>query len=316
MKFCQSSSLWHNLTVSGKRSKVLCDETKRSYSSLKKTRGQTKGIGIILLKMHDGIIKRLTNVRYIPDLNKNIISLGVLDFDGYKITLEDGNLKVVRGTFVAMKGAQKANLYFLDGSTVTGRATVSSGSEEKTSNSSCLWHMHLGHAEEKALQGLVKQGPLKGAKTQKFDFCDHCVLGKQTRVKFNTVVHRTKGTLDYIHINVLGPSKNASLGSKRWFMIIIDDFSRYVWTTLVKENESPNTPFKVELEIREDPENIIDDHGEDESDDQEEISVEVEHSLPVIDDDVPCTYREAVQSVDVKKCKLAMDEEMKSLHQN
>ena len=50
---------------------------------------QTKGIGTIRLKMHDGTIRRLTNVRYILDLKKNLISLGVLDSDGYKVTLEN-----------------------------------------------------------------------------------------------------------------------------------------------------------------------------------------------------------------------------------
>ena len=116
--------------------------------------------------------------------------------------MENGVLKVVRGAFVAMKGTRKANLYFLDGSTVTGRAAVSSSSEEKANNSSRLWHMRLGHVGEKALQGLMKQGLLKGAKTGKFDFCEHCVMGKQTRVKFGIAIHRTKGSLDYIHTDV------------------------------------------------------------------------------------------------------------------
>jgi hypothetical protein len=76
------------------------------------------------------------------------------------------------------------------------------------------------------LQGLVKQGLLKGAKTRKHGFCEHCVLGKQTRVKFGTAVHNIKGILDYVHTNVWGPSKNESIGGNRWFVTFIDDFSR------------------------------------------------------------------------------------------
>uniref|UniRef100_A0A803P8A9 CCHC-type domain-containing protein n=1 Tax=Cannabis sativa TaxID=3483 RepID=A0A803P8A9_CANSA len=98
------------------------------------------------------------------------VSSGVFYSDGYRITLEDRNLKIVQGAFVAVKGTRKVNLYFLDGSTVIGRAVVSSSSEEKTSDSSCLWHMRLGHAREKDLIGLVKQGLLKGAKIGKFNF--------------------------------------------------------------------------------------------------------------------------------------------------
>ena len=198
---------------------------------------QTKGIGTVRLKMHDGTIRRLTDVRYVPDLKKNLISLGVLDSSGYKVTMEGGVLKVVRGAFLAMKGTRQRNLYFLDGYTVIGRAADSSSSDDEASDTSRLWHMRLGHVGEKTLQGLVKQGLLKGAKTGKLDFCKHCVMGKQTRVKFGTAIHRTKATLDYVHTDVWGPSKNASLGGKHYFVTFIDDFSRYVWVYTMKHKD-------------------------------------------------------------------------------
>jgi hypothetical protein len=42
------------------------------------------GISTIKIKMHDGIVRTLTNVRNIPDLKKNLISLDTLDSLGYK----------------------------------------------------------------------------------------------------------------------------------------------------------------------------------------------------------------------------------------
>lgn len=110
---------------------------------------KTKGIGSIRLKLHDGSIRVLTDVRYIPDLKKNLISLGTFDAKGYSIIIKGGVLKVVRGALITMKGTRKGNLYFLDGSTVTGRAAVSKSSDD--SDESRLWHMRLGHAGEKAL---------------------------------------------------------------------------------------------------------------------------------------------------------------------
>jgi hypothetical protein len=41
------------------------------------------GIGTIRIRMYDGIMKTLTNVRHMPDLKKNIISLGTLESLGY-----------------------------------------------------------------------------------------------------------------------------------------------------------------------------------------------------------------------------------------
>jgi hypothetical protein len=37
------------------------------------------GIGSVKIKFHDGKIRRLTGVRHIPDLTKNLISLGSLE---------------------------------------------------------------------------------------------------------------------------------------------------------------------------------------------------------------------------------------------
>jgi hypothetical protein len=39
---------------------------------------EIKWIGTIHLKMHNGVVKTLTEVRYVPDLKKNLFSLGVL----------------------------------------------------------------------------------------------------------------------------------------------------------------------------------------------------------------------------------------------
>ena len=48
-------------------------------------------------------------------------------------------------------------------------------------------------------------------------------------VKFESEVHRTEGLLDCIHADIWGPTKTASLGSRRWFVTFVDDFSRRCW---------------------------------------------------------------------------------------
>ena len=64
------------------------------------------------------------------------------------------------------------------------------------------------------------------------EFCEHCVLSKKIKVKFGTAVHHNKGILHYVHTNMWGPSKNASLGEKYYFISFVDDYSRrnYVMT--------------------------------------------------------------------------------------
>ena len=45
------------------------------------------GKGIIRLKMLDGMTRELVNVRHVPDLKKNLISLGMLDKMGCLVKL-------------------------------------------------------------------------------------------------------------------------------------------------------------------------------------------------------------------------------------
>ena len=45
-------------------------------------------IGIIKIKMFDGIVRTLNDVRHVPDLKRNLISLNTLDLKGYKYTGE------------------------------------------------------------------------------------------------------------------------------------------------------------------------------------------------------------------------------------
>ena len=147
------------------------------------------GMGKIKLKLHDGTVRNLIEVRYIPNLKKNLISVGFLESKGFKITMKNGILKVSYGAFVALRAARKRNMYFLDGSTIVGEATTASNiTREVASDTTRLWHMRLGHASENALKSLIKQDLLKGTKACKLKFCEHCVLGKQTRVKFDTAV--------------------------------------------------------------------------------------------------------------------------------
>ena len=60
---------------------------------------------------------------------------------------------------------------------------------------------------EKSMQALAKQGLLKGAKTCKLEFYEYCVLSKKVKVKFGTVIPRTREVLDYVHTNVWVPPR-------------------------------------------------------------------------------------------------------------
>ncbi|KAK2974756.1 hypothetical protein RJ640_010016 [Escallonia rubra] len=108
---------------------------------------EVMGIGTIKIKMFDGIVKILGDVRYIPDLKKNLISLGTLDSIDCSISIKGGVMKVSKGAMVIMKGQKTGNLYKLMGKTIIGEASVSTHACSSNDNSE-LWHKRLGHLSE------------------------------------------------------------------------------------------------------------------------------------------------------------------------
>nr|XP_016499027.1 PREDICTED: uncharacterized protein LOC107817677 [Nicotiana tabacum] len=81
--------------------------------------------GTIRFRMHDDVVRTLTDVRYVPELKKNLISLGTLEYLGCKFTSEGGVLKDFQDAFVIMKAHRSGSLYTLLDSTVIDPTAVS-----------------------------------------------------------------------------------------------------------------------------------------------------------------------------------------------
>ena len=191
------------------------------------------GIGIVKIMMFDGVVRILSNVRHVLDLRKNLISLGVLDNLGYSYSSKGGIMKITKGALMMMKGQKVSTLYRLIGNTVVGRVAVTTQVESST-NDTKLWHMRLGHIGERGMLELHKRNLLKGMKTCKLDFCKYCVYGKLHKVSFKTGSHTSKGILDYIHSDVLGPVSVSSHSGAQYFVSFINDYSRKVWIYFMK----------------------------------------------------------------------------------
>jgi hypothetical protein len=157
--------------------------------------------------------------------------------------MKGGVIRVCKGSLVVMKGNKVDGLYLLQGSVIIGSAAVSS-SNDSDSDTTRLWHMRLGHVSERGMTILSKRGLLCDQKTGSLDFCEHCVFGKQCRVKFSTGIHRTSGTVDYIHSDLWGPSQVPSKGGARNFVTFIEDFSRKVWVYFLKKKSDVFVTFK------------------------------------------------------------------------
>ena len=209
------------------------------------------GIGYVQIKTHDGMIRTLKHVRHIPGMKRNLISLSTLDKEWLKYTGSGGVVKVSKGSLVCLLGDLNAsNLYVLRGSTVHGSISAAAVNNFEPSKTN-LWHMRLGHMSELGMAELMKRNLLNGCILSGKKFCEHCVFGKHKRIKFNTSVHTTKGTLDYVHADLWGPSRKPSFGGARYMLTIIDDYSRRLWPYFLKNKDdtfAAFTEWKVMIE--------------------------------------------------------------------
>lgn len=158
-----------------------------------------KGIRTVQVKMFDNQIRVMSNVRYVPELKRSLLSLGGFDKAVYVCKLENGTLKIVKGAIVKLKGKLEKGLYHLIGSTVVGTTTISSLKEQQATK---IWHMRLGHVSEKGLTELHKQGLLGKGSLGALELYEHCIYGKTTRVCFGKGKHTSKNILEYESVNI------------------------------------------------------------------------------------------------------------------
>ncbi|CAA7032610.1 unnamed protein product [Microthlaspi erraticum] len=82
------------------------------------------GIGSIKIRTHDGKFCTLKEVRHVPSMSMNLISLSLLDSRGFKYSGGDGVLNIFKDSDVMLKGILHGTLYLLQGSTTTYREDV------------------------------------------------------------------------------------------------------------------------------------------------------------------------------------------------
>jgi hypothetical protein len=66
--------------------------------------------------------------------------------------------------------------------------------------------------------------------------CEGCVLGKHPQEKFDKgKSQRASAPLDLIHSDLMGPFLHPSINKVRFFLIFVDDFSRFTWIYFLRK---------------------------------------------------------------------------------
>ena len=109
-----------------------------------------------------------------------------------------------------------------------------------------LWHKRLCHQSFFTLQNMIRGNFVEGLPIFKNlgEVCAHRISCKHSRAPFLSSAHRALNVLELMHMDICGPISPHKLGGKRYFFLIIDDYSRYLWVALLKEKSEALEQFK------------------------------------------------------------------------
>jgi hypothetical protein len=194
---------------------------------------EIKGIGSIIFAAEFGEHRLLTGVYYIPALRNSIISLGQLDESGSRVKIKDGVMRIWdRHHRLLAKVTRGTNrLYVLNMQVAQPLCLAARWDDE-----AWQWHEHFGHLHFEALKRLSAKGVVRGLLSLDHmeQFCDVCVLMKQMRLPFpQQSSFWAKERLKLVHGDLCGPVTRAIPGGRRYFLLLVDDLSRYMWVVVL-----------------------------------------------------------------------------------
>jgi len=196
---------------------------------------EIEGIGSVMLQTRNRGHKVLIKVYYIPKLKSNIISIGQLEEGGCKIVIEDGFCEVFDGErfLLARAPCVKNRLYLLTIQFVAPVCLMAKGDDV-----AWVWHGRYGHLNFRALRELGKKKMVDGlpAIDKVEEFCDACALGKQQRSTFSRVAN--------YRADLRGQIRSITPGGKSYFLLIVDDYSRFMWVELLETKDEAFRCFK------------------------------------------------------------------------
>ncbi|KAJ0906671.1 putative RNA-directed DNA polymerase [Helianthus annuus] len=110
-----------------------------------------------------------------------------------------------------------------------------------------VWHARMGHANFGVLEDMSKKGAVVGIPhiSHPKQVCEGCLVAKQTRKPFPSEAQwRAKKPLELIHAFLCGPITPHSWGGNRYFLLLVDDCTRYMWVYLLKSKDNAFAQFK------------------------------------------------------------------------
>lgn len=188
----------------------------------------------------------LKDVLYAPNLRRNLMSGAKFDIGGASFK---GSKRVI--VVKSKSGKKLFNLNLRNGLYVCNPTYPKQKYKEETmiteQTDVDIWHRRFNHINHQYLIDTSKKEAVRGLPSLKKNStkCEICKVAKQKRVSFKKIGKiRSKRPLELLHMDVCGPLPKKSISGHKYFLSIIDDFSRKVVVYPIKTKDEVFSCFK------------------------------------------------------------------------
>ncbi|PKU68330.1 Retrovirus-related Pol polyprotein from transposon TNT 1-94 [Dendrobium catenatum] len=198
------------------------------------------GQGILPLPDTDRKL-RLSNLLHVPSLKHNLLSVSKLTTDNSIRICFDANgftIKDLQDHRPLLHGRLHNGLYQLQ---LAPNKSISALQTTRTTLNP--WHARLGHPHNHAISILAKSVDTIKAVTSSF-VCKVCSMAKSHKLAFNNSKTASSAPFQLIHSDVWGPAPQESLDGFKYYVLFIDDYTRFCWIYPLFYKHETLTKFK------------------------------------------------------------------------
>ncbi|KAJ4776116.1 hypothetical protein LUZ62_060373 [Rhynchospora pubera] len=105
-----------------------------------------------------------------------------------------------------------------------------------------IWHDRFGHPSHSTTLKILKDFALP-CSSFSLAHCHDCIVAKSHKLPFTSSISSTSSPLEIVYSDVWGPSPFVSNNGFRYYIIFVDDFSRFTWIFFMANKSEVSTIF-------------------------------------------------------------------------
>ncbi|KAM2925447.1 hypothetical protein FF1_042962 [Malus domestica] len=190
---------------------------------------------------------KLQNVLHVPSMAYNLLSAYqflkdndcALTLDPYGSTVKDRT-----SGRMLLQGPVRDGFYPLQSSSTSSPSLHSAFLSVKAPVK--VWHQRLGHPSSSIFRRVISTNKLAVHGKSSVDFfCSDCALAKNHKLPFGVASSTTTRSLQLLHCDLWGPASVKSSSGFQYYLLLVDDFSKYSWFFPLKAKSDVFSTFVI-----------------------------------------------------------------------